>query len=172
LVLSLAAGLIAGCGDALAMPFFPHHPPVVKHRTRVGEWQLDVARNDFSGEVSCRLRARNKRIFYQAGAIGFQFKRKWDVQGAVYRLDRGEARRWSEDLPELVRLGAPIDSGGLENASAGIVWLPWSRLRDVNSIAIQPRNDRKPSTFHLRGVRGLYDTALMHGCSPDSRFVR
>lgn len=171
-VLGLAAGIAAHCETAMALPFFPRHPPLVKHRSKAGDWRLDIVRNEFSGEISCRLRSKDKRMVYHAGAIGFRFKRKWDVHGAVYRLDKGEPRAWRGDLPELVRLGAAIDGGAVENASGGVVWLAFARLREVNSVTIQPRTDRKARTFHLRGLGGLYESALGQGCSPDSRFAR
>ena len=169
---ALAVGMVIAVGPAVALPFMHHRPPIVRHKVKVGDWQLDVARNGFSGDVACRLSSRNNHATYQADAIGFRFSRSWDVHDAVYRFDGGAPQQWRDDLPELVRIGAPIDAAGIENASGGIVWIPWSRMHDVNSIAIQARGDRKARVFHLRGLRGLLEVAVMRGCSPDSRFVR
>lgn len=163
--------LLAACAP-LRVPFIPRHPPVARNHATVGDWRLDIARNRFSQDMTCRLRARHKRAFYQAGAVAFRFDDDWDVAAAVYRIDGKEPRRWREDLPELVRIGAPIDRGGVENAMRGLVWIPLRRLTEANSIAIQPRTDRVATTFHFRGLKGLYETAIARGCFPDSRFVR
>ncbi len=157
---------------AAALPFLPRHPQVERHRTEIGPWRLDVATNPFSGNIVCRLRERYDRAFYQQGAIGFRFPGGWDVNKAVYRLDGGLPRLWRNDLPELVRLGTPIDTGGIDNPSQGIVWIPLSRLQGVNSIAIQAREDRVPRTFRVGDFIALYEEAIARGCVPGSRFVR
>jgi hypothetical protein len=170
------AVLVAGCfgiaSAADAVVLLPKHPRVVRHRTRVGDWRLDVARNPFSGDIVCRLRDAHGQAIYRQGAVGFRFRRSWDVAAAVYRLDGGEPRAWRDDLPELVRLGTPMDTGGIDNPTEGRVWIPLSRLSGVNAVAIQPRLDRAQRVFHLRGFRGLYELAQARGCVPDVRFVR
>lgn len=172
-----AAWVLASCAMLAAcasprLPLVPRHPPVARHHATVGDWRLDIAHNRFSDEITCRLRARHGKAFYQAGAVAFRFDDDWDVSQAVYRIDSGEPRRWREDLPELLRIGAPIDRGGVENAMRGLVWIPLRRLAEANNIAIQARPDRAARTFHFRGLKGLYETAIDRGCSPDSRFVR
>ena len=156
---------------AAALPLLPKHPRVARHRTEMGAWRLDVATNPFSGTVVCRLRDRHGQAVYQQGAIGFRFRGGWDVAKAVYRLDGGPPRLWRNDLPELLRLGTPIDTGGIDNPTQGIVWIPLSRLGGVNAITIQPRPDRAQRVFHIGGFRGLYEAAIARGCT-DSRFVR
>lgn len=172
----VASGLfLAGLclsASAAALPFFPKHPRIARHRTEMGEWRLDMSTNPFSGSVVCRLRDRHGQAFYQQGAIGFRFRAGWDVSNAVYRLEEGAPISWRNDLPELVRLGTPIDTGGIDNPTRGIVWIPLSQLEGVNAITIQPRPDRTQRTFRLSGFRGLYEEAAARGCSPDSRFVQ
>jgi hypothetical protein len=144
----------------------------VRHRTEAGDWRLDISRNQFSQDVVCRLRSRNRRAVYSGGAVGFKFPRRWNVHEAVYRLDSGAPRAWRNDLPELLRLRTPVDTGGMDNPSSGIVWIPMRLLADANSVVIEPRLDRRPQAFHFRGLKGLYDLAVEAGCVPDSRFVR
>ena len=146
-------------------------PPIIRHRTVIGSWRLDVNRDSFSGAVACRLRGPNG-AFYQGGAIGFQFGHRQNVTQAVYRIDRGEPRLSRDDLPELTELGTPLDIGPMTNPQGGVVHIPWRLLRSATSIAIQPAPGRRPRTFHLGGVRGLRDLALARGCMPDARFVR
>jgi hypothetical protein len=169
--LLLLAGLCLS-KPAAALPLLAKHPPVTRHRTEIGDWRLDIGANPFSGNVVCRLRERHGHALYQQGAIGFRFRRGWDVADAVYRLDGGSPRVWRNDLPELVRLGTPIDTGGMDDPTRGIVWIPLSRLAAVNAISIQPRRDRAQRTFHISGFRGLYEEAIARGCTPDSRFVQ
>lgn len=159
-------------GSAAATAFVPRHPALDRHRTEAGDWRLDIARNRFSGDVECRLRARNRHSLYQGGAVGFRFSSRWDVSEAVYRVDDGPLRTWRDDQPELTRLRTPVETGGMDNPSRGIVWIPRELLADANRITIQPRRDRRARTFHFRGLRGLYELARERGCVPDSRFVR
>lgn len=157
---------------AAALPVLTKHPRAERHRTEIGSWRLDVATNPFSGDVVCRLAERHGRAVYQQGAIGFRFPREWDVARAVYRPDGGAPRESRNDLPELVRLGTPIDTGGIDNSTGGTVWIPLSRLAHVNAVAIQPGPDRVQRVFHVGGFRTLYEDAVARGCTPDSRFVQ
>lgn len=168
----IGAALLGVAVPGVTAAIFPAHPAVARHRTSVGDWQLDIRFNRFSNEVTCRLRATNGRARYQGGAVGFRFARSWDVAEAVYRLDGGPPHAWRDDLPELVNLGTPIESGGLANPTGGVVWIPLHRLESINSIAIQPRRDRRARIFHFRGLKGLYELAQARGCISDSRFVR
>lgn len=166
----MACAVLATAGASAAIPLFPKHPQVARHRSRAGDWQLDLARNGFSASLECRLRAGGGRAIFRSGAVGFRFRSGWDVGRAVYRVDGGPPRSWRDDLPELIRLSAPVDSGGLDNPSAGVVWIPFRLLADANSVAIQPRPDRRARTVHLRGLKGLLVLARERGCVPDSRF--
>ena len=167
----LVTGFVALSAQVSASPLVPKHPALSRYHSASGDWQLDIVRNLFSEQVGCRLIARNRQSFYQGGAVGFRFKRSWNVHEAFYRVESGSAREWRLDLPELVRSGAPIDRGGVENASEGIVWIPFSRLVGNQSIAIQARTDRPARTFRFRGLEELYTQAVGLGCFPDSRFV-
>ncbi len=163
---------LAVSSPASAFPLFGHkHAKLVKTRSRIGDWQLHISRNPFSGEIACQLRSQNNNAVYMAGAVGFRFKRKWNVAEAVYRLDGGPPQQSRDDVPALRALGTPMDRGGMDNASAGIVWIPFARLEGANSVAIAPLRDRRPKMFHYRGLRGLHEIAVARGCSPDSRFV-
>lgn len=161
---------LAATTPTLALSFLPHHPKVTHTSTREGDWRLEVTKDSFTGEVACRLRVRNHKALYRAGAVGFRFKHKWNVDDAVYRVDGGEPHALRDDLPDLVARGVPLDRGGMENASGGIVWVPYERLSGANTIAIEPR-DRRAVTFHFRGLASLHDIALAQGCTPESRFV-
>lgn len=166
----VACASAAAVGASAALPILPHHPAIERHRAEVGEWRLDIARNPFSGEIVCRLRARDKRATYQASAIGFRFKKGWNVAEAVYRIDGGVPRRSRDDRPTLIALGAPIDSGPFDSPSRGIVWIPFRTLADANSVAVQARPDRRARVFHFRGLRGLMEVARARGCVSDNRF--
>lgn len=170
LAMAIAAScMLAGCA-APRIPLAPRHPPLAHHRTEVGVWRLDISHNRFSEEIVCRLGAKDKRSHFQAGAVAFRFPRSWNVHEAVYRVDGGAPRFSRDDIPELLRGGAPIDRGGVTNSSEGLVWVPFRLLRSANSIAIQARPDRAARTFHFRGLNGLYATAVARGCAPNSRF--
>lgn len=163
--------ILAVATPVSALTILPHHPKISHESTRLGDWRLEIAKNSFSGEVACRLRARNHKALYNAGAVGFRFKHKWNVEDAVYRIDGGEPHAWRDDLPDLIAHGAPLDRGNMENTSDGVVWVPYERLTEANTIAIEPRRDRRAVTFHFRGLAPLHEKALAQGCTPESRFV-
>lgn len=165
-----AAALLLG--GVLSVPGAARSPKVLRHRTVIGGWRLDIARNAFSGEIACRLREAHGRAFYQGGAIGFRVAHGRDAMAATYRIDGGAPRAWRDDLPELLALGTPVDTGAMADPTGGIVRVPWRLLASANSIAIQPASDRRVRTFRLGGVHGLRALALARGCVPDARFVR
>lgn len=173
LIRFLVAGLACAQLSACALPRIPllaRGAPIERSRTQAGEWQLKLSRDRFSGDVVCRLRTRDGKVRYQSGALAFHFSRKWDVHDAVYRIDGGEPRHWRDDLPELVKNGAPIDRGPLTNGSAGAVWIPAHLLESANRIAIQARPDRPPRVFRIGGFISMHELASARGCAPDSRF--
>jgi len=160
----------SGCAGP-RVPFTHRNPPTARHREEASDWRLEIRRDKFTGEIACRLYARKHKAFFLGGAVAFRFDKDWNTGRAIYRLDGDAPRHWREDLPELIRIGAPFERGGIDNPGQGLVWIPYSRLEEANSIAIEARPDRAPVTFHFRGLKGLYRSAVDQGCSPDSRFV-
>lgn len=172
--LSALAGIALVCAGSTpaAASLLQFDPPLITHETlRLDDWQLDLARNRFSGALACRLRARNARAMYRADAVGFRFNATRDVTRAVYRIDTGAPRVAREDLPELIAHGVPMDRGGMGNANGGIVWIPLAALRSATTVTIAPRPDHRPVTWRLRGLVGLHDLAIDRGCSPEASFV-
>ena len=169
---ALALFVLAGAAaPAWPWPFAAHPARIGVERARLGDWQLEIARNAFSGAVACRLRAADHKAVYRAGAVGFRFDPHWNVGQAVYRLDGGAPRAARDDLPDLVARGVPLDRGGMDNASGGVVWVAYARLAGANSIAIAARPDRGPVLFHFRGLVALHNIAVARGCTPDGSFV-
>ncbi|MBX9729755.1 MAG: hypothetical protein K2X59_00355 [Sphingomonas sp.] len=154
-----------------AMPFLSHHAKIVITKTKIDDWTLEIARNPFSEGQTCKLRAVNNRAFYANGAVAFRFRQRWDLSEAVYRLDGAAPRHSRNDLPQLLALKVPIDRGGMDNASGGLVWIPYDRLVEANQVTIQPQPGRNLTNFRFRGLRSLHDIAIAKGCVPDSRFV-
>jgi len=170
--LPIILSLIAIATHVSAKNFLQPYRAITVSFIALGDWQLRIERNRFSGNIACRLRSRDHHGVYAGRAIGFRLGKHMDTTLATYRLDGGPAHEWRDQLPELIRLGTPIDGPGLDDPTGGFVWLPLSILRDVSRIAIQGRPDRRPEAFHLRGFAGLHDTARTRGCSTDQQFVR
>ncbi len=160
----LVPGLFA-LGTATAMAHVAHE------RMRQGNWQLDMARDRFSGALACQLRSRDNRMIYRSGGVGFRFYRVPRVTEAVYRIDGGDARAARDDLPRLIVLGTPIDHGSMTDPTDGIVWVPYEHLTQARSIAIAPQRGGSPRVFRLGGLVALHDIAVTRGCAPESRFV-
>jgi hypothetical protein len=145
---------------------------VERHRSEAGDWELLVASDRFAATKSCQLRARNGEAFVDGAAIAFAFPKGWNTQGAIYRTGGDVPRHWRAELPELLRIGAPMDRGSVENPAHGLVWIPLRRLDAVNAIEIQPQPGMAPRTFRFHGMKGLYHAALSQGCTPASRTVK
>lgn len=142
---------------------------IARHEARAGAWRLTIARNRFSETVFCRLRGPRMRV--ESGAVAFRAGRGRGVDGAVYRLDGGPPRRWRDDFPALARLGAPVETGGMDDPARGLVWLPLALLEGVRSVAIQPDPRHAPRAFRLTGLAGLLASARTRGCTDDRQFV-
>lgn len=151
--------------------FHWHERGSIRTREQVGRWQLEVVQSRFSGEVACRLMARNGYGFYEAGAVAFPVKRPIDANATAYRLDDGLVHWSRDDLPALIERGAPIDRGSMVDASEGLVWIPFEKLAATSRVWIAGRGTGTVSFFRLDGLRALHDLAPERGCVPDVRFV-
>lgn len=141
--------------------------PLTIHRRAIsiGHWQLEIAQNSFSKARACRITNRHDRAVYLKGSVGFQFGKRNDVSGAVYKIDASEPMVARNHIPELIRLRVPFDRGGLGNSTGGIVWIPMRLLADARKLSIQPRHDKKPKTFNLHGLTALHVYSTYYGCS-------
>lgn len=138
---------------------------------KLGDWKLKIVTGQFSRDVRCHLADPKHHIVYTAGALGFHFRHHVNTLGAWMRVDGGAPQRWQDTLPELTRLGVPMDGPSLDNPTDSTVWVPATLLADANRITIQPRENKTPRVFHLRGFAGLRDMARDMGCMPEGRFV-
>lgn len=151
------------------------HPRVLflgKHASDIENWGLRVFRDDFSGDVRCRMRSKDGRILYLTDAFGFRFGSHADVMGAWVKIEGGNATRWREMFPELARLRVEIDGRNLDSPTDGIVWIPASKLRGVQKVAIQPRTGARAQEFSLQGFDEMHQRALAEGCTAEARFIR
>jgi hypothetical protein len=138
----------------------------------LGDWVLRIDTARFSSEKACHLEDRKHHVVYAASALGFRFGRHVNTLGAWVRIDDDAPTRWQDFLPELVRLGVPMDSASIDNPTDAIVWIPARRLEEANRVTIQPAGHKRPVTFHLHGFAGLREIARDMGCTPEARFVR
>ena len=168
LVWALASPSYAGLHIAL----FSRPPLVARSRVALADWVLTVETSRFTGEKICRLQDRKHLVSYARGALGFRVGNHLTTLGAWVKVDDGMPTRWRDMMPELVRLGVPMDGAGLDDPTDSTVWIPVRLLEDASRVAIQPNEQKRPQTFHLHGFTGLRDIAREQGCVPESRFVR
>lgn len=95
-----------------------------------------------------------------------------NVMKAAIRIDDEAPLRFEDLFGELTRLLTPYQGASLDNPTDGIVWIPFSKLKEADHVTIQPRPDRKPHLFSLGNVAALLDYARELGCSPENRLVR
>ena len=71
----------------------------------------------------CALTSRRPDMAYRAGAIAFRVPTQHDVAGSWYRIDGGTPIRFADRLPTLMKMGVPLDQGGLDDPLEGLVWV-------------------------------------------------
>lgn len=167
-----AAGVPAHLARAQQdVPRLPRVPQgVAREHYHKGDWQLEVARDRFSGSVACRLHAHGGQQVYRAGAVGFAVGAR-DAAGAAYRIDGGEPFAARGDLLQLIALHVPLERGGMDDPSGGFVWIPFDKLAKAKWVAIEPRPGARAKAVQLAGMEALHDLALTRGCTPDGVFV-
>ena len=147
------------------------HSAVERREMTLGSWRLRIERGSFTREVRCYLADPKHHIAYVRGALGFRFGHHLNTLGAWTRIDDAAATRWQDELPELTRLGVPIDGPGLDDPTDSTVWIPARRLADANRVTIQPDERTNPRNFHLAGFEGLREIGRSMGCVPEGRFL-
>jgi hypothetical protein len=170
-VLAMPLVFCQGSQAKLRIPFVQAKSTILKQKKSLGEWRLIVEHDSFSGERTCHLRSKNKKVLFVGNAVGFRFGRHKNTLDAWVKVDGAQAYRWRDDLPELSRLGVAINGASLDAPTDGVVWLPLARIEDANRVDIQLWQGKRPKQFHFRGMAGLRDIARETGCAPDTRFL-
>jgi len=147
----------------------PRHARV--DRYAAGGWTLRVVRDAFTDVRTCDLRSLHPAMIYRAGAIAFAFRSRMGTEEAWYRLDGANPVRWADRIPMLTAMGVPIDQGGLENPTGGLVWIPAGELRSTNEIQIRPRPGSSVKRFRLGGFAPMLAAARRLGCAADTDFA-
>jgi hypothetical protein len=169
----LVLGSVPSSSDAASLRhFWRHSSQTEAHNYGVGHWRLNIARDTFSGAISCHLANDTNTIVYAAGALGFEIGHHTNALTSWVKTDDQPAVRWTDYLPELTRLGVPFDGARLDNPTDSIIWVPALALNDQSRIAIQPRTGKRPRVYFLQGFSVLRDSARALGCAPEGRFVR
>lgn len=134
-------------------------------------WRLSVSRDDFSGDVRCRLRSADGRMIYRPRALGFRFDRDDNLSGAWVRIDEGDPLRWRDMFPELARARVMMSGRDLDSPTGGMIWVPAPMLSGAASIRIQTERGKKPRVFHLEDFQHALERARAQGCMPEERFI-
>jgi hypothetical protein len=151
----------------LFQPPGPYGQPVKIRRYAQDGWTLEIRRDRFSERTICRLSGRN--LAYQPGALGFATRARLGVADAWYRIDNGAPRSWRDLYPKLYADGIQIETGGIEDPTRGIVWLPLAVVQGAREVRIETeaRGRRRISRFRLRSFAVMYEASLRLGCSSD-----
>jgi hypothetical protein len=127
-------------------------------------WTLAVQGDVFAGRTRCMLTARDHRLTYQPGALGFRLGARRDVLDAIYRLDGGAPHRWQDRYPALVAAQIPVDGPRVDDSFGGVAWLPLSDLRTVRTVEMRAGDATQVQRFELRGFWPMLDAARRLGC--------
>lgn len=166
---ALLAAMALACGQALGHPRIQLHHPGSPDGNK--GWHLSISKDDFSGDVRCRLRSADDRMIYRPHALGFRFGRHDDVLGAWIRIDDGVPVRWRDMFPELARTRVTMSGRDLASPTDGMIWIPVSLLTHTDGVSIQTRRGKRPRVFHLEDFTSTLEDARAQGCVPEERFV-
>lgn len=160
----------------VASAFLSHawgsHPgPLDRKVYAEGGWTVEIRHDTFSDQTSCRL--SGSRMIYQAGAIGFDTRRHRGLTNTFFKVDGGGARRWQELYPDLLNAGVRMETGGIDDPTGGVVWLPVGLVQTAHEVAIESQTPLRPtvSRFRLSGFAGMWAAALRLGCPSDGFVV-
>jgi len=165
LILFLAAAILPATAASAGTP-------VTVRQYAIGQWTIAVRRNGFSQQIVCQL--RGPHIRFQRGAVGFDTHTDRGVSDAWYRIDGAAARPWRDRYPMLVEQDVSIESGGLDDPTRGIVWLPLADLARAHTVIVQVRargGHVRLKRFSLKGLAYMHDAATRLGCPVDGYVV-
>jgi hypothetical protein len=158
---------LAFAASALMSNLFGGQPsPVSTTRYAEAGWRLEIRRDTFSDRTGCRLSA--DRMLYQQGAIGFATGSHRGLSDTWFRIDGASARRWREVYPDLLASNVAIETGGLDDPTGGVVWLPLDLVANARDVSIEfyTAKGARLRRFQLRGFAGMHAAALRLGCPP------
>lgn len=164
----MLAGLLA-----LVVLFFPdtgeaHSYLSLRQRVAVGDWQLTVVVDRFSGERRCRLATRSGNALYRHGTIAIRLPGRSDRSQAVIRVNGGPPNRWRDLIPELARL----DPGFAGDRDPGMLPVPSELLKGARSIYVSPGFGKRARAYRIAGFEAALVRGVTLGCHRDAAFVR
>jgi hypothetical protein len=156
----------------------PHMPPpliaflaprarpetVVKSYRYLGRWQLEMARDPFTGGVACTL--RSGPMTFTTGAMTFQFSKRIDTFPALYRIDDRPAASWRSNAMALAARRVKIADETLDNPSRGQVLIPDDLLSGAHVVSIRIAANRAVTTFRLDGLAPAVEVVRATACGP------
>ncbi len=155
----LAALLASGASAAAASPS--------EQLYQQDGWRLAVRHDAFAGRTTCRLFSVDGRMTHQPGALGLRVGDGRDVLHAVYRLDGGALRRWSDRYPAFVAAQIPVDGPRVDDGFGGVAWLPDAEVKGVRTVEVEAGGETRVRRFRLRGFAPMLDAARRLGCPVD-----
>ena len=155
-----APPLLAPLVDGLKAPF---SRPFETSRSQPAKgWTLVVAKDRFTGQIDCTIRAR--ALTYRNGVLTFRFGHSVDTANALFRVEGGPARSVGEVAVEAAGQGASFLTANTRNPSNGEVRLPLSEVEGRRSVAIRPNLHAPVRTFSLDGFGAALAAAAGKSC--------
>jgi len=129
-------------------------------------------RDAFTGVARCSLYSHDHRMIYVPGALGLRFPVRLSTLAAWYRVDDGPAVRWQDRYPKLFEAGVRFEGGGLDNPTAGTVWLPLEDVLTARAVTVRPDDRHRPALFRIGELAPMLARARGSGCAPQQAFAR
>lgn len=127
-------------------------------------WQLQVAQDIFADRTNCSLETRDHLIRFQPGAIGFFFPHRRDTLAAWYRIGDGPPVRWQDRYPALFAAGVRVDGTGLDDPTAGMVWIPLAEFASARTVWIRLIPKDRPRRYFLPPIAPSLADAARQQC--------
>ena len=128
-------------------------------------WTLTISEDTFSRVTTCSLVGRHMR--FQSGAIGFDTRTTEGIDEDWYAIDGASPRPWRDVYPDLLAAGVRLETGGIDNPTDGIVWLPTEAVSSAHSVRVEASTSsgRRLRVFRLGGFALMHAAALRLGCA-------
>lgn len=133
---------------------------------RAGVWTWRMHTDRFTGQISCRLDARN--VSYARQSLTFSLGGGIDTNAALLRIDDGAVRSAHDADMRLAALGVRLENDSLGNPSAGLVHLPDADLgADARRVEIRATPRSRVRAFRIDGLWAALQAAASAGCTPE-----
>ena len=119
----------------------------VRHR-QIGPWRLEVRKDRFGAEVTCRITARDVTLSRETLIFRLAGPER-DTTHAVYRIDGGPPHPVSEVFEAVQAHGFFPERGWILNPQGGEAALPVANVTGAKRVALRVTERKTPRVYNV-----------------------